>query len=191
IYPEETARAYPPRYGRPEYPVYPAPGPQPYLGAPAPYPQQGYATPPQPGYGAPPSPSYQQGYGAQPGYGAPPPYGAQPSYGQPGYGQPGYGQQPGAQQPSYAGRPPAEPDNRPPGALGGRGNPSYAALPPDDQPEEGNVKELPPQFRRQMVEFRTKEPAGTVIVDTPNTYLYLVLGDGQAIRYGIGVGREG
>jgi len=34
-------------------------------------------------------------------------------------------------------------------------------------------------------------PAGTVIVDTPNTYLYLVLGQGKALRYGIGVGREG
>jgi lipoprotein-anchoring transpeptidase ErfK/SrfK len=32
---------------------------------------------------------------------------------------------------------------------------------------------------------------GTVIVDTPNTYLYLVLGHGKALRYGIGVGREG
>ena len=37
----------------------------------------------------------------------------------------------------------------------------------------------------------TKEPAGTIIVDTANTYLYLVLGDGKAIRYGMGVGREG
>ena len=42
-----------------------------------------------------------------------------------------------------------------------------------------------------LVEYRTKEPAGTIIVDTPNTYLYLVLGGGKALRYGIGVGREG
>ena len=42
-----------------------------------------------------------------------------------------------------------------------------------------------------MVTFNTKEPAGTIIIDTPNTYLYLVLGNGKAIRYGIGVGREG
>jgi len=34
-------------------------------------------------------------------------------------------------------------------------------------------------------------PAGTIIVDTPNTYLYLVLGDGKALRYGVGVGRQG
>jgi lipoprotein-anchoring transpeptidase ErfK/SrfK len=67
----------------------------------------------------------------------------------------------------------------------------YAALPPDYQPEVGKPKELPPQLRRQLVDFPTKEPAGTLIVDTPNTHLYLVLGKGQALRYGIGVGREG
>ena len=33
--------------------------------------------------------------------------------------------------------------------------------------------------------------AGTIVIDTPNTYLYLVLGNGKALRYGIGVGREG
>jgi len=66
-----------------------------------------------------------------------------------------------------------------------------AALPPEDQPEQGPVKELPPQFRRQLVDYPTVEPAGTIIIDTPNTYLYLTLGNGKAIRYGIGVGREG
>jgi lipoprotein-anchoring transpeptidase ErfK/SrfK len=66
-----------------------------------------------------------------------------------------------------------------------------AALPPDYRPETGPTKELPPQFRRTLVDFRTKEPAGTIIIDTPNTYLYLVLGDGKAVRYGVGVGREG
>jgi lipoprotein-anchoring transpeptidase ErfK/SrfK len=64
-------------------------------------------------------------------------------------------------------------------------------LPPEDQPEQGQPKELPPNLKKQMVEFATKEPAGTIIVDTPNTYLYLVLGNGKALRYGIGVGREG
>ena len=51
--------------------------------------------------------------------------------------------------------------------------------------------ELPARFRRQIVEYRTSEPAGTIIIDTPNTYLYLVLRNGRAIRYGIGVGRDG
>ena len=48
-----------------------------------------------------------------------------------------------------------------------------------------------PELRRQIVSYRTKEAPGTIIVDTPNTYLYYVLGDGKAVRYGIGVGREG
>ncbi len=45
--------------------------------------------------------------------------------------------------------------------------------------------------KRQIVSYATREAAGTVIIDTPNTYLYYVLGNGQAIRYGIGVGRDG
>ncbi len=84
---------------------------------------------------------------------------------------------------------------RPPGSIGPAPQtapPSVtAALPPEDQPEQGQPKELPENLKRQLVQFKTKEPAGTIIIDTPNTYLYLVLGHGQAIRYGIGVGREG
>jgi lipoprotein-anchoring transpeptidase ErfK/SrfK len=66
-----------------------------------------------------------------------------------------------------------------------------ATLPPEVRLETGPKKELPPQFRRILADYETKEPAGTIIVDTPNTYLYLVLGNGKALRYGIGVGREG
>ena len=80
---------------------------------------------------------------------------------------------------------------RAPGEVGARRGPAVAALPPEDQPEEGPTKELPAQFKRQLVEHATKEPAGTIIIDTQNTFLYLVLGKGQALRYGIGVGREG
>jgi lipoprotein-anchoring transpeptidase ErfK/SrfK len=47
------------------------------------------------------------------------------------------------------------------------------------------------KFRRQVVSYATREAPGTIIIDTPNTYLYYVTGNGQAIRYGIGVGREG
>ncbi len=66
-----------------------------------------------------------------------------------------------------------------------------AALPPEDQPERGPPSQLAPQFQRQLVNYATIEPAGTIIIDTPNTYLYLTLGHGKALRYGIGVGREG
>lgn len=82
--------------------------------------------------------------------------------------------------------PPAGPGSSPQAVPNG-----YAALPPDYQPESGQPKELPPQFRRQLVDYPTREPAGTIVIDTPNTYLYLVLGNGKAMRYGIGVGREG
>ena len=47
------------------------------------------------------------------------------------------------------------------------------------------------KFRRQTVTYVTKEKAGTVIVDTHERHLYFVLGDGKAVRYGIGVGRDG
>ena len=47
------------------------------------------------------------------------------------------------------------------------------------------------QFRRQIVDYRTSEAPGTIIIDTPNTYLYLVMSGGKAMRYGIGVGRDG
>ena len=50
---------------------------------------------------------------------------------------------------------------------------------------------LSSRFKRQVVSYPTHEAPGTIVVDTPNTYLYLVLGNGRAMRYGIGVGRDG
>jgi lipoprotein-anchoring transpeptidase ErfK/SrfK len=47
------------------------------------------------------------------------------------------------------------------------------------------------ELRRQVVDYPTREAAGTIVVDTPHTFLYLVLGGGRALRYGIGVGRDG
>ncbi|KQZ58261.1 L,D-transpeptidase [Ensifer sp. Root558] len=51
--------------------------------------------------------------------------------------------------------------------------------------------QLPEAFRRQVVTFRTAEQPGTIIIDGNQHFLYLVQPGGQAIRYGIGVGREG
>jgi lipoprotein-anchoring transpeptidase ErfK/SrfK len=72
---------------------------------------------------------------------------------------------------------------------------------PMPQPSEPPAMAMPqepeetigPQARlhRQIVDYRTIEAPGTVIIDTPHTYLYYVLGSGRAIRYGIGVGRDG
>jgi lipoprotein-anchoring transpeptidase ErfK/SrfK len=74
-------------------------------------------------------------------------------------------------------------------------SPSYQPLPQyapqDDQSADSVTDELPAPLRRQMVSYPTNEPAGTIVIDTPHTYLYLTLGDGKALRYGIGVGREG
>jgi lipoprotein-anchoring transpeptidase ErfK/SrfK len=95
-------------------------------------------------------------------------------------------------------RPPGAIADTPPGALppqqpsaGADGKPvQLAALPPEEQPEVGPAQ-LPPHLRRQEVSFATKEPAGTIVVDTSNTHLYYVLGGGRAIRYGVRVGRDG
>jgi lipoprotein-anchoring transpeptidase ErfK/SrfK len=98
----------------------------------------------------------------------------------------------------------ADPVMRPPGAVGSPGPaaappaaaspaaPAWVAtLPPEDQPEVGAPKELAPNLKKQLVDYSTKEPAGTIVVDTANTYLYLVLGGGKAMRYGVRVGRDG
>jgi lipoprotein-anchoring transpeptidase ErfK/SrfK len=68
----------------------------------------------------------------------------------------------------------------------------YAAMPYEQHPIPAlDVSKIDPVYLRQVVSYPTAEQPGTIIVDTPNHFLYLVLGDGQAMRYGIGVGREG
>ena len=66
--------------------------------------------------------------------------------------------------------------------------PPVQAAPSED---EGAAVRMPARLKRQIVSYATREAPGTIIIDTPNTYLYYVLGGGQAIRYGIGVGRDG
>jgi lipoprotein-anchoring transpeptidase ErfK/SrfK len=66
--------------------------------------------------------------------------------------------------------------------------PQYA---PQAQQDATATDELPAALRRQVVAYQGSEAAGTVIIDTAHTYLYLILGNGQAMRYGIGVGRDG
>jgi lipoprotein-anchoring transpeptidase ErfK/SrfK len=67
--------------------------------------------------------------------------------------------------------------------------PQLQAVPQDD--EDGVNAELPARLKRQIVSYATREAPGTIVIDTPNTYLYFVLGNGRAVRYGIGVGRDG
>ena len=85
------------------------------------------------------------------------------------------------------------------------GTATAAPLPPSSHDDPGRLfatavrggapEEFSPgpeaDLRRQIVHYRTQAAAGTIIVDTDQTYLYYVLGDGTAIRYGIGVGRVG
>src|SRR5215470_4949394 len=80
--------------------------------------------------------------------------------------------------------------------------PSFAApLMPSSNPTMEDVdpgidhtardKDLPPELRRHSVYYRTEQPAGTIIVNTSDRYLYLIMGNGVALRYGVGVGRDG
>jgi lipoprotein-anchoring transpeptidase ErfK/SrfK len=79
-------------------------------------------------------------------------------------------------------------------------DPRRALLPPMDPQQSMRRQEdavepahpsFDPKFEKQMVEYRGKEGAGTIVIDTPNKFLFLVQGDGRALRYGIGVGRPG
>jgi lipoprotein-anchoring transpeptidase ErfK/SrfK len=72
--------------------------------------------------------------------------------------------------------------------------PSYGSQRP--QPTQQNANEpshaaFDPRFEKQLVEYQGNEKVGTIVVDTPNKFLFLVQGNGKALRYGIGVGRPG
>ena len=72
--------------------------------------------------------------------------------------------------------------------------PTYVSAPTQidpmlEQPPQGF--QMDPRFLRQEVAYAGKEEPGTVVIDTPNHFLYLVEKDGRAMRYGIGVGRPG
>jgi len=61
--------------------------------------------------------------------------------------------------------------------------PGYVAAPSEER--------LPPEYQKQMVFFRTTEAPGTIVVNTSERFLYLVQPNNRALRYGIGVGRDG
>ena len=107
--------------------------------------------------------------------------------------QPGAPQDNGMRPPgAIDGRPTGAVSQQPPAPIGADGKPvQLSALPASEQPETGPRKELGARLRRQEVIYPTKEPAGTIIVDTPNTQLYYILGGGRAVRYGVRVGRDG
>ena len=83
------------------------------------------------------------------------------------------------QQPAYYGREPMPPE---------QGYPQ-AAYP--QQAYDPRQRPFDPKYEKQEVDYNGKESAGTVVIDTPNKFLFLVEGNGRALRYGIGVGRPG
>ena len=71
-------------------------------------------------------------------------------------------------------------------ATCGRSRPSRSRKPYDPR-----QRPFDPKFEKQMVDYSGKESAGTIVIDTPNKFLYLVQGNGKALRYGVGVGKPG
>ncbi|WP_029058770.1 L,D-transpeptidase [Stappia stellulata] len=68
----------------------------------------------------------------------------------------------------------------------------YAAMPQEKFPIPAvDLRKLDPVYFRQVVDYPTQERPGTLVVDTPNRFLYLVMENGQALRYGVGIGRAG
>jgi lipoprotein-anchoring transpeptidase ErfK/SrfK len=90
-------------------------------------------------------------------------------------------QQSGGRQSGYAGYP----GQADPGASWQRGGMNAPRV------VEPSARAIDPKYERQLVAYHGKEKAGTIVIDTPNKFLYLVQGDGTALRYGVGVGRPG
>jgi lipoprotein-anchoring transpeptidase ErfK/SrfK len=68
----------------------------------------------------------------------------------------------------------------------------YAAQPDEQFPlPAARIDVVPPQYWRQVVDDPTGERPGTIVVDTANRFLYLVRDGGKAMRYGVGIGRDG
>ena len=70
-------------------------------------------------------------------------------------------------------------------------DPQQSMRPQQEEAVDVTQRPLDPKYEKQLVEYHGKEGAGTIVVDTPNKFLFLVQGDGKALRYGIGVGRPG
>ena len=105
----------------------------------------------------------------------------------------------GGASPSASGGAPAPaPARAPVGAPMARapaGQVIYARPPPQQQaslaPQASLRRQIDPQYLKQEVAYSGGQGAGNIVIDTPNKFLYLSLGDGRALRYGIGVGRPG
>jgi lipoprotein-anchoring transpeptidase ErfK/SrfK len=75
-----------------------------------------------------------------------------------------------------------------------QGRAPFETMQIEDQPgyePDPETERLPAIYQRQMVFYRTTEPPGTIIVHTAERFLFVVQGNNRALRYGIGVGRDG
>lgn len=73
-----------------------------------------------------------------------------------------------------------------------RSNIDYGPRPDEEFPlKEVPFDKIKPEHRRAEIDYPTSHPAGTIVVDTPARRLYYVLGGGRAVRYAVGVGRQG
>jgi lipoprotein-anchoring transpeptidase ErfK/SrfK len=88
------------------------------------------------------------------------------------------------QQPAYYGQPQQQ-------AYPQQAYPQQAYPEQDQQAYDPRQRSFDPKYEKQEVEYDGKESAGTIVIDTPNKFLFLVEGGGHALRYGIGVGRPG
>ncbi|MEM5582345.1 MULTISPECIES: L,D-transpeptidase [unclassified Roseibium] len=96
----------------------------------------------------------------------------------------------GGQLPARPGRPGSGP------VAGARIAPEYLqmyrAMPEERFPIPAvDLTKIDPLYYRQLVDYAAPEQAGTIIVDTPNRFLYLTMENGKAMRYGVGIGRAG
>jgi lipoprotein-anchoring transpeptidase ErfK/SrfK len=82
------------------------------------------------------------------------------------------------EQPVYQPQPSYEPQQR-------------LAPPQQEEAADPSGRPFDPKYEKQEVEYLGKEGPGTIVIDTPNKFLFLVEGSGRALRYGIGVGRPG
>ncbi len=109
-------------------------------------------------------------------FGQPPPFNQPPPFGQPQQAPPP------VRQPRFA----------PPGGDDGVYSEMYAGIRGEPFPVEAiDLRRISPAYLRKVVAATSSEPPGTIVVDPARRYLYLIEGSDRAIRYGVGVGKEG
>ena len=95
------------------------------------------------------------------------------------------------QEPAYQQQPSYPVYQQEPSSYAPQGGMVPQGAPGQDQAYDPAQRRFDPRYEKQEVEYHGKEGPGTIVIDTPNKFLYLVQSEGHALRYGIGVGRPG